>query len=1770
MKERIEPADICTSPHRKPYEEFIQIDLLKQTLPFAHDKGLYGLVSRIFPIKETLEEPFCATTWIYPFSRTKKGPTSEEIKKAVEDQFEGGKRIYAGQDVFLPGDPSPLVQSGEYITKSAQNRIIEHNIQSLKGKKIPLKRVIAINPLSDAETEILGRLLKRKDFVPARVKRRLHRKISLLGYSLRLPFTLDEPGDESAWHITVAEMARECQQYGKSLQLQVMLHFEITEKSVLSYQDETFETGEQEVTKRAPLVNLPLFTSKETFIIKGLERAPVCQLLPRPGLHLLREELKPPAPPLLSALVRPERGSFLKLKIPFDATKDLQSIKVEVGMHEFDLTAFLRAMGFFEQVEKAIKKAGATMPSSQGTLETVVPYWSSRIKSHLFLGKEDYDLGKGGRESLNNRLADCYRKCAVQEPSKRFLQVEDLAALLLFLLEASLSDTPPLDDPMDLSNSKVYTIRDQLQDRMQLLLPWLDSRVRFFLRNRRDIRDVPLNFSGPKGKVSKHMDALFQGELSQIVDDTNPLSELSLKRKVTLLGPRGIRQTYGNFERRGVHFSHYGRLCLSETPESQNIGLNLYLALAAKVEQGSIKSPFLAEGVSSAETRWLAPADEKDELMAPKGHDAFPEIGDRVLVRDGTAASVVTATAKQITLRDKYRAQFLGLGANLIPFVQHDDNNRVMMGAKNMKQAVPLLHPEEPLIKTGREELVAKICGHAAFARSDGTVESVTEQAITVRNEDGDRELYPLAPLSATFCHTLTWQRTLVKKGDKVRKDQPLADGACTKNGQLALGTNLLTAYMPYYGLNFEDGIVISDRLVKSDVLTSIHVSSHAFEVYGNERMSSGENVKEMLYFTLYHGVFCRVGQEVSRGDKLFAKYRLEGSKTRIEWMRSPVSGTVVDLYRQEFEPQTVSERRLRYRYICFILEERKVSVGDKLMGRHGNKGVVSRILPSEQMPHLMDGTPVDIILNPHGVISRMNLGQIMETHVGWIVKKGGQKFQDLSVIAPFERIAESRIRDAFLRLAHTGIDREGKAVLVDGRSGQIIKNRVMVGYQYFMKLNHLVDDKINTRETAGYTLLTRQPVKGRKRTGGQRMGEMENWALESHLAHHLIQEFMTVKSDAIKLRVKDLAARYFDKQSPLRKRLPVQETLRITVMLLRALCFDVTLQDGDGKPISFEGEDLSRLEGMKIRLADSQTILAWARGRVISDPRAPSLRKGKVLSVPKGLFDGTIFKNPRTDMACIELVEPVIHPLYLSRFLKKVKGLAREKKKSPELEEIFKINKASEAMAAVRFESALVRGPEGLDRRILERRNFYEVPLYYQILSCECGQTARDAEIGSVCGVCGKPIVAKRAYTSFHAGAQLVNELFGKRIEAPLSRALLTHIPVLPMDFRPLFAHHGEFDIKSDLNDLYRAILEANSALGRALESRTPYPGRGLFFLRARLQQAVKRLMTGDNFILRKGIRSIGDRIKGKEGILRKYHLGKRVDMSARSVIVPMPEIELDQVGIPLEMAAGLMRSRLVEKLSEKCNAGSKVERREQAQAYLDDLRAASNRRLIQKTLFDSKNGLLKDIFFILTRAPSLHKYNVLAFRPVCVDHKAIGLHPLVCKFFNADFDGDQMGVFLPLSEEANAEAGERLSPFRNLLSAANGKIMLHFDQDVVLGIYLLTSSPKGQKDFNSWFKEAGLPPITAPVSGRELTDRMLQYHIRLGNPEKTAKLSQKIMAEGFRRATLHGLTFSIFDVPLVDFGQKQKLLTGTLPESSWREECERIMKKEFGIAYL
>ena len=1202
-------------------------------------------------------------------------------------------------------------------------------------------------------------------------------------------------------------------------------------------------------------------------------------------------------------------------------------------------------------------------------------------------------------------------------------------------------------------------------------------------------------------------------ELCPILEDTNPLSEISLKRKLTTKVRSGKTKALMR-ERRGIYASHYGRLCLVETPESESIGLDLHLALAARIEKQKILSPLEVDG----KTVWLTPEEEMSVSVIPKADSIYDrDLSNQFLIRRGGEVCAVSELPENVH-QDKYAAQFLGLAANLIPFVQHNDNNRVMMGAKNMKQALPLFKPEIPLVKTGREKLLGRLSGHGVFARKSGYVEAVLPDRIVVRTMDGAEDIYGIQPERPTSHQTITRQSPRVRKGDKVEKGQVLADGACTVTGELALGVNLLVAYMPYYGLNFEDGIVISDRLVKDDLLTSLHVRDVSFDVYPNQFMESTDMRSEMAEFSSKKGILCKVDQAVQKGDRLFVKYQQpdEESGTRpIEkkYFYSPITGTVINIF-HETETNETGRQPVRFRKRCWILEKRQVEVGDKLMGRHGNKGVVSRIIPSAEMPRLENGTPVDVILNPHGVVSRMNLGQIMETHLGWILHHGGKNFEHLGTVPPFQSISEETLKDAFRNLSHTGISETGKAVLIDGRSGKPIENPVVVGYQYIMKLNHLVSDKIHVRDTGLYTTMTQQPVKGQKHGGGQRVGEMEVWALESHLARSVLAEMMTIKSDAPAPNRAVIDTK--EPRSDILDDTLVPETLTAAIILLRGLGLDLILRDQQSQeiPLGPEKPDTA-IHDVKIEFTDENRVMQWAKHHIVSKPDKPSIDDGKLTGPPDSLFDRKIFSDKRYDMGCIRLPAPVIHPLLVKHVQESAFRIFHEHFRDILGEVIIPDIDIDSDKTKIKKEIADVILAKKVIVRTQDLKKIEFVPVEkLQDIPAESDIWDRFDLLESLV-----------SYTE-------------SDLSDLLTMATIRSIPVLPLDFRPYSIRRGNKSIFSHIDIFYRQILIACQKFGEAEERKEPRTTQ--ICLQTGIQQAVNRLMIGDKFSTEKKQIPIADMIRGKEGIFRKFLLGKRVDYSGRSVIVPMPELDFGNAGIPVDIAIGLTRDILIERLTkEHGDRKDPLDRKREALKIINEPDISTHRFLIEKKLTGT-NGLLSKRVMILNRAPSLHKYNLISFKPVLTKHRAIGLHPLLCKMFNADFDGDQMAVHLPISAESVEEANRRMTPEANILSVANGKPILNFTQDIVLGLYHLSQKETGKRQIAEWFDISF--ELVKDLTASELEKQLFVFLSSNPDPEKRKILLQNLMNAGFAEATLSGLTFSIFDTPYISFEERRQ----------------------------
>lgn len=760
-----------------------------------------------------------------------------------------------------------------------------------------------------------------------------------------------------------------------------------------------------------------------------------------------------------------------------------------------------------------------------------------------------------------------------------------------------------IDDIDHLGNRRIRSVGELLQNQFRIGF----SRMERVIRERMTLQAQEMDVVTPQALInirpvtSAIREFFGSSPLSQFMDQNNPLAELTHKRRLSALGPGGLSRDRAGFEVRDVHSSHYGRMCPIETPEGPNIGLISYLATFARInEYGFIEAPFRR---IDPETRVVTDeivymtADVEDEYVVAQANEPMDEDGrlEREYVAARYRDMIIETEREKADYMDVSPKMVVSVATAMIPFLENDDANRALMGSNMQRQAVPLLEPEQPIVATGMEYKAACDSGVVILAKNDGVVERVTSDSIVVRTADGEHDEYELIKYMRSNQGTCINQRPIVEKGDEVTEGMVIADGPATANGEISLGKNVLMGFMTWEGYNYEDAVLISERIVRDDVYTSIHIEEYEQEAretkLGPEEITRDiPNVGEDALKDLDERGIIRIGAEVKAGDILVGKVTPKGEteltpeerllraifgekarEVRDTSLRVPHGeyGIIVDV--KIFTPENSDELQPGVREVvrCYIAQKRKIAVGDKMAGRHGNKGVVSRILPQEDMPFLEDGTPLDVLLNPLGVPSRMNIGQVLEVHLGFAADKLGWK-----VMSPvFDGAHESEIRDCF-KMA--GLPEDGKSVVFDGRTGEEFDNRVTVGYMYYLKLHHLVDDKIHARSTGPYSLVTQQPLGGKAQFGGQRFGEMEVWALEAYGAAYTLQEILTVKSDDVVGRVKTYEAIVKGQEVP---KPGIPESFRVLIKELQSLGLDVVVQDEAGNEIDLK-QDFDREEG--------------------------------------------------------------------------------------------------------------------------------------------------------------------------------------------------------------------------------------------------------------------------------------------------------------------------------------------------------------------------------------------------------------------------------------------------------------------------------------------------------------------------------------------------------------------------------------------------------------
>ncbi len=793
-------------------------------------------------------------------------------------------------------------------------------------------------------------------------------------------------------------------------------------------------------------------------------------------------------------------------------------------------------------------------------------------------------------------------KLRADELIPKHIIVDDIYATISYFLNLC-DGVGTVDDIDHLGNRRIRSVGELLQNQFRIGF----SRMERVIRERMNIQSQDMDIVTPTALINiRPITAAIKeffgsSPLSQFMDQTNPLAELTHKRRLSALGPGGLSRDRAGFEVRDVHYSHYGRMCPIETPEGPNIGLISYLASYARInEYGFIEAPYRkvdkATGVVTDEVVYMT-ADVEDNYMVAQANEPLTEDGKfaRAKVNGRYRDQIMEIDRDKIDFMDVSPKMVVSVATACIPFLENDDANRALMGSNMQRQAVPLLVTENPIVGTGMEYKACVDSGVAVVSEAPGVVEKVSADEIVVREDNGELRTYPLIKFKRSNAGTCTNQRPIVDKGERIEGHQVIADGPATCNGEISLGKNALIGFMTWEGYNYEDAVLLNEKLVRNDVYTSIHIEEYEIECrdtkLGPEEITRDiPNVGEDALKDLDENGIIRIGAEVRSGDILVGKVTPKGEteltaeerllraifgekarEVRDNSLKVPhgEAGIIIDVKiytRENCDELSPGVNKL---VRCYIAQKRKISVGDKMAGRHGNKGVVSRILPQEDMPFLEDGTPLDIVLNPLGVPSRMNIGQVLEVHLGMAAKKLGWK-----IMTPvFDGAHEDDIRECF-RMA--GMPEDGKFTLYDGRTGEPFDNKVTVGYMYYLKLHHLVDDKIHARSVGPYSLVTQQPLGGKAQFGGQRFGEMEVWALEAYGAAYTLQEILTVKSDDTIGRVKTYEAIVKGQNVP---KPGVPESFKVLIKELQSLCLDVRVLDANNQEIdlkqTFDDDDI-------------------------------------------------------------------------------------------------------------------------------------------------------------------------------------------------------------------------------------------------------------------------------------------------------------------------------------------------------------------------------------------------------------------------------------------------------------------------------------------------------------------------------------------------------------------------------------------------------------------
>ena len=1008
------------------------------------------------------------------------------------------------------------------------------------------------------------------------------------------------------------------------------------------------QTGEIK-TQTVFMGDFPLMTDRGTFIINGTERVVVSQLVRSPGVYFEKELDKQSDKEIHSVRVIPSRGAWLEFEVD---KRDQVGVRIDRKRKQ-SVTVFLKALGLtteeiqkhfagFDSVLETLEKD--TILTKEEALkdiyrklrpgEQVAAEAARLLLDNFFFNEKRYDLARVGRYKINRKLG------LDQDLDVSVLTIDDIVQTIRYLLALHEGRTTiegvkngkkaevrlDVDDIDHFGNRRIRAVGELIQNQVRTGL----SRMERVVRERMTTQDIeaitPQTLINVRPVVASIKEFFGTSQLSQFMDQNNPLSGLTHKRRLSALGPGGLSRERAGVEVRDVHPSHYGRMCPIETPEGPNIGLIGSLASFARINAfGFIETPYrrVKNGKVSGTIDFLTATDEDEFIVAQAGtplnsDGTFAE--EKIVVRK-KGGEVELVGPDQVDYVDVSPRQMVSVATSLIPFLEHDDANRALMGANMQRQAVPLLRSEAPLVGTGMESFAAVDAGDVIVAEGSGVVSEVSADHCEVTLDAGGTKSYYLRKFDRSNQGTNYNHRILVSVGDRVEDGQVIADGPATENGELALGKNLLVAFMSWEGYNFEDAIILSQNLVKDDTLSSIHIEEYEVDArdtkLGKEEITRDlPNVGPELLANLDERGIIRIGAEVRPGDILVGKVTPKGEtelsaeerllraifneksrEVRDTSLKVPhgEQGTIIGVKvfdAEEGEDELGSG--VNQRVVVYIAQKRKISEGDKLAGRHGNKGVIAKILPVEDMPFMEDGTPVDIILNPLGVPGRMNIGQVLEIHLGWIAKQGWKiegtpqwaanlpkEFKDVAagtnVATPvFDGASEEELVGLLEstkpnRDGQKMVDGTGKARLLDGRSGEPYPDPVSVGYMYILKLHHLIDDKIHARSTGPYSMITQQPLGGKAQFGGQRFGEMEVWALEAYGASYALQELLTIKSDDILGRVKvyEAIVKGENIQEP-----GIPESFKVLMKEMQSLCLNVEVLASDGQAVSLKDSD--------------------------------------------------------------------------------------------------------------------------------------------------------------------------------------------------------------------------------------------------------------------------------------------------------------------------------------------------------------------------------------------------------------------------------------------------------------------------------------------------------------------------------------------------------------------------------------------------------------------